>query len=198
MNSTFVNNRVGGGYGGAIDNYGTMSVMNSTFTGNHAVLSQYWEPGGSGGAIANYGTLSIVNSTLSGNTADVSGGGIYNEGIVTLTNSIIANSVTGGNCSGSFIDGGYNLEDTNTCGFSPTLHSLISTTAMLGPLQVNPPGLAIPTMALLFGSPAINAGDDAACPPTDERGVHRPIGPHCDIGAYEAFNRLWLFPVMRK
>jgi hypothetical protein len=37
----------------------------------------------------------------------------------------------------------------------------------------------------LFGSPAIGAGDPAACPPTDQRGVARPMGSGCDIGAFE-------------
>ena len=41
-------------------------------------------------------------------------------------------------------------------------------------------------MALLSGSTAIDAGDDAACPATDQRGVARPKGAHCDIGAFEA------------
>ncbi len=205
VNSTFAGNSAC--TGGGILNYGTLSVINSTFTGNHAFfLSDTPNPNnisGKGAAISNIvaaystGALSILNSTFSGNEADISGGGIYNEGTVTLTNSIIANSVTSGNCSGIFVDGGHNLEDANTCGFSPTLHSLISTTAMLGPVQANSPGQAIPTMALLFGSPAINAGDDAACPATDERGVHRPIGQHCDIGAYEAPNMVWLLQVMR-
>ena len=40
-------------------------------------------------------------------------------------------------------------------------------------------------MALLAGSPAIDAGGDANCPATDQRGVTRPQGSHCDIGAYE-------------
>jgi len=41
-------------------------------------------------------------------------------------------------------------------------------------------------MALLPGSPAINAGNNANCPSKDQRGVNRPQGSHCDIGAYEA------------
>jgi hypothetical protein len=41
-------------------------------------------------------------------------------------------------------------------------------------------------MALLSGSPAIDAGADAGCPTTDQRGVARPQGAHCDIGAYES------------
>ena len=43
-------------------------------------------------------------------------------------------------------------------------------------------------MALLPGSAAIDAGDDGICaaPPVnnrDQRGVARPQGAHCDIGA---------------
>jgi hypothetical protein len=38
------------------------------------------------------------------------------------------------------------------------------------------------TMALLPGSPAINAGDNITCPETDQRGVARPQGSQCDIG----------------
>jgi hypothetical protein len=41
------------------------------------------------------------------------------------------------------------------------------------------------TMALLPGSPAINAGDPADTPSTDQRGVPRPQGAGVDIGAYE-------------
>jgi hypothetical protein len=40
-------------------------------------------------------------------------------------------------------------------------------------------------MALLPGSPAIDAGGHVAAPPTDQRGVPRPFGPAADIGAYE-------------
>jgi hypothetical protein len=59
---------------------------------------------------------------------------------------------------------------------------------LLGPLADN--GCSRPTSALLAGSPAIDAGDDALLEPplslmTDERGVPRKIGPHVDIGAFE-------------
>ena len=52
----------------------------------------------------------------------------------------------------------------------------------LGPLQDN--GGPTPTHALLLGSPAIDAS--SACPATDQRGVTRPQGAGCDIGAFEA------------
>jgi hypothetical protein len=54
---------------------------------------------------------------------------------------------------------------------------------MLGPLADN--GGPTQTHALLPGSPAIDAGDNTACPATDQRGVTRPLGAACDIGAYE-------------
>jgi hypothetical protein len=60
---------------------------------------------------------------------------------------------------------------------------MINTEPLLGPLQNN--GGPTMTSALLSNSPAINTADNAACPPTDQRGVPRPQGPACDIGAYE-------------
>jgi hypothetical protein len=186
INSTFADNIAC--TGGGIVNGGTLRVINSTFTGNQAFFFNGAPPpyniSGKGGAIANIGTLNMLNVTLSGNEADVSGAGVYNYAAVTLTNSIIANSITGSNCGGIIIDGGHNLEDANTCGFSLTLHSLISTTPLLGPLQNN--GGPTLTMAPLPGSPAINAGDNASCPATDQRGVSRPQGGICDIGAVES------------
>jgi hypothetical protein len=59
------------------------------------------------------------------------------------------------------------------------------------------------TSALRPGSPAIDAGDNAGCPATDQRGVHRPIngdglsGAECDLGAYEAQLMLFLPIVTR-
>jgi hypothetical protein len=41
------------------------------------------------------------------------------------------------------------------------------------------------TIPLLENSSAINTGNDAICPATDQRGVARPQGAHCDIGAFE-------------
>ncbi|MBK8049100.1 MAG: hypothetical protein IPK16_19490 [Anaerolineales bacterium] len=54
---------------------------------------------------------------------------------------------------------------------------------MLKPLRDN--GGSTQTMALAFGSPAIDAGSSVNCPLTDQRGAARPNGPACDIGAYE-------------
>jgi hypothetical protein len=59
----------------------------------------------------------------------------------------------------------------------------------LGPLADN--GGPTLTMALLPGSPAIDAGDTATAPPTDQRGIPRPFSLAADIGAFE------LWPILR-
>ena len=77
---------------------------------------------------------------------------------------------------------------------------------MLGPLALNTaPGenAAVNdwTHALQADSPAIDAGNNANCPATDQRGVARPQGPTCDIGAYELVGdaQFYLFlPVTQK
>lgn len=169
-------------YGGGIRNYlgGVLNVNNSTISGNIATYCC-----NHGGGINNLGTLTISNSTTVGNT----GGGInwYPEMYtppVTLNNSIIANNLSGNDCSGNSItSAGYNLDSDGTCNLTGA-GDLPNTDPILGPLQDN--GGETETHALLTGSPAIDAGDNANCPPTDQRGVLRPQGPACDIGAYEA------------
>jgi predicted outer membrane repeat protein len=175
-NSTFSGNNAFGN-GGAIYNDGTLTVSNSTFSGNNTGASD-----ASGGAIFNSGTLTVSNSTFSGNSART-GGGISNYGTGTLKNTIIANSPSGGNCYGAIADGGGNLSYPDTT--CPGTNS----DPMLGPLQNNLGPTY--TMALGPGSAAIDAANDAICaaPPVnnrDQRGIARPQGPHCDIGAYEA------------
>ncbi|MFT3894170.1 MAG: M4 family metallopeptidase [Anaerolineales bacterium] len=58
-------------------------------------------------------------------------------------------------------------------------------------------GGATLTHALLTGSPAIDAGDPATCATTDQRGVARPQGAACDIGAFEGSASQTLLPVVR-
>jgi len=93
-NSTFSGNSTGGDGGGIYNGgTGTLTVSNSTFSGNS---TDYY-----GGGIYNQGTLTVSNSTFSGNFADNSGGGILNNGTLTLRNSILANSTSGGDCVNS-------------------------------------------------------------------------------------------------
>lgn len=174
--STFSSNSADWGGGGFFQHYGALTVTNSTLTDNNAGFA-------GGGVFCHYGTLIVSNSTFSGNSASF-GGGIDNyEGAATLKNTIVANSPTGGNCAGAMTNGGGNLSyPDSTC-------PGINRDPKLGPLQDN--GGPTHTMALLPGSWAIDAGNDATCAAApvnnlDQRGVARPYGSHCDSGAYEA------------
>jgi len=98
----------------------------------------------------------------------------------------VANSTSAPNCIGPISESaGYNLDSGASCGFSKST-DLTTTDPLLGPLFNY--GGPTSTMALLPGSPAIDHGGASVngCPTTDQRGVVRPQGPACDIGAYEA------------
>src|SRR5229473_3483470 len=76
--------------GGGILNYGTLTLSNSTLSGNSATYD--------GGGILNNGrgTVTISNSRLSGNSASggyyASGGGIFNSGTATISNSTLSDN----------------------------------------------------------------------------------------------------------
>jgi len=197
-NSTLSGNRAGCGSigcpggGGAIANYSGLTINNSTLTGN-SVSTHYTRP--RGGAILNGGILEISNSTLSGNTTSLlgQGGGLYNGGSARIQNTILAGSGASGNCYGTIASNGYNLSSDGTCNFN-SRGDLNNHDPLLGPLQNN--GGPTETMALLQGSPAIDAGNPSGCTDsqgqllkTDQRGMPRPdkedsVG--CDMGAYES------------
>jgi hypothetical protein len=168
--------------GGGIVNYGTLMVRNSALSGNTA--------NDIGGGIENIGTLTVQNSTLSGNSA-ARGSGIDNE-IVTLhlSNTILANSPSGGDCInfGTIATNDHNLikaTGSNACGLTNGAGgSLIGIDPLLSSLGNY--GGSTPTFALLPGSPAIDAGNNATCLAIDQRGAVRPQGAACDIGAFES------------
>lgn len=177
---------------GAIDSARVMTITNTTFFGNRTV-------GGSGGAIFfDFGAQpgNVINSTFSGNSSTVFNAN-PNE---TLINTILANSLSGGHCVGHVMTDGYNnIEDEATCGLDSFHGSMSNTNPKLGSLANN--GGATQTMALLIGSPAIDGVTYLApnsCPSTDQRGITRPKGLRCDIGAYEGiYNYLFLPLIMR-
>jgi hypothetical protein len=188
-NSTLSSNSAGW-VGGGIYNTRTLTLTNSTVSGNSAASYD-------GGGIYNTRTLTLTNSTLSGNSAHRSGGGIYNTGTLTLLkNAIVANSPSGGNCHsplGALTSHGYNLSDDTTCSsFFTQPGDLNDTPSGLDPDGLENNGGPTQTIALLATSPAVDAipasdCTDAAGIPvaTDQRGVVRPQGSGCDIGAFE-------------
>jgi hypothetical protein len=196
----------GGGIGGALSSSETMTVTNSTFFANQtgpggqsgSTGAGTGGDGGSGGAIASV-FATLTNLTIANNVAANSGGGVpggapgQGAGVISrspsgfrLRNSIIANNtattgVLNRNCAGIIEYGLFNLNypalDTGCAGSVGD--------PALGPLQDN--GGPTPTMSIAPPSPALDrvpaSGFD--CPPTDQRGVARPQGTACDLGAFE-------------
>jgi hypothetical protein len=137
-----------------------------------------------GGVEVGNGNFGINNVTIAENSA-VDGGGMHvqNPSLVTLRNSVLADN-PGGNCGGLPVTSlGYNLDTHSACLMGGP-GDLAAMGANLGPLADN--GGPTFTHALLPGSPALEAGEDATCEPGDQRGVIRPQGLHYDMGAYEA------------
>jgi len=160
--------------GGGIYHTGIGSVSNSTISGNtqNSFLSQ-----SGGGGIANSGLLFIYDSTLSGNTA-YSGSSIFNpNGTLMLGRSVVVVGDSSNSCFGTITDEGGNLQWPKG--------SCVGTSGdpLLGPLQDN--GGPTPTMLPGFGSGAIDAVDCDPAVSVDQRGVSRPQGEACDIGAVE-------------
>lgn len=87
--STVSGNVALGSDGGGIANAGTMTILDSTVSGNGS-------RGGNGGGITNTGNLSILDSTVSGNRATIYlGGGIYNAGLLNLADDTISDNSAG-------------------------------------------------------------------------------------------------------
>lgn len=200
--------------GGAIFNRGTVTMTNSTLTQNFTsggnggdVFTGNFIDGGNGGsaiggAIHNdSNSVFIVNCTLAtnsaaggsggisgftdnnGSTGASLGGNIYRKtGTVFVRNSILAKG-TGPNSTGVITDGGYNLSSDSTPAFLGSSTSRNNQNPKLASLAQN--GGISPTLALLPGSPAIDKADPNLCFGTDQRGVARPQGNACDIGAFE-------------
>ena len=200
-NSTLSGNSSGsGGFasGGAIStSLGNVTLTNSTLSGNNS--------SGDGGGIFSSGVVSVFNSTVSGNTSGNLGGGIHvtNRGSsITISNSIVAGNTDD--------DGAPDLRSGNNA--RTINYSLIGATGLtilgngnqvgtlmspldplLSPLADN--GGPTQTLALLAGSPAIDAGSDALAAglSSDQRGFPfvrsfddpTASGASVDIGSFE-------------
>lgn len=204
VNSTFSNNFSTTSCGAFENSGSTMLVLNSTLTGNTAKT---------GGAFCNQGSITMRNSTVGGNTASLGGGAFYQDSasVFKFGNTIIAgNFADGGAPEITFQAGAITSEGNNIVGDSagdaantrnPIAYQstdILDRSPMLGALSNN--GGTTPTLALLTGSPAIDAGsNNLAVDPsnnnfrliTDQRSYRRTVDGNfdgiatTDIGAYE-------------
>ena len=90
--------------------------------------------------------------------------------------------------AGNLAVNGHNLDGDNSCGGAqktPEETALGALSANGGPTVGSNGGTAMLTRKPGSSSPALNAAANDVCPPTDQRGVARPQGANCDIGAME-------------
>lgn len=184
------------GFGGGLFNRGSLTVRRSTIRGNRA---------SSGAALADAGTARIENTTISGNSAE-SGAAVYGAGDTRLTHVTLVGAAPGtaGTPALVAVDAGGVVRAGNTlfagpdalsCGGAGVLQDAggdvassargcpgTAGDAALGPLTGGSgPAVHVPGA----GSAALDAGVEANCLATDERGVGRPQGAACDAGAVE-------------
>jgi hypothetical protein len=182
----------GGNGGGIAASETPLRMTNVTVSGNRASAN-------GGGLILNNPPETVLqNVTVTANSVETdtgtpAGGGfrVLNGGpTIRLGNTIIAGNTRGAtgtpdDCRtpGPLASAGSNLvQDTGAClGLTGT--DLVGVAPLLEPLALN--GGPTATHALGPGSPAIDAGD-GGCASVDQRGLPRPQGPRCDLGAFEA------------
>lgn len=173
--------------GGGLLLLGSATITNTTVSGNQV-------QGNGGGIWLQTGSVALENVTVAENEA-AAGGGLYNSGAaVTLHNTLLAENeaAAGPDCGGSsYTSNGYNLVQNeadctlagsttgNLVGVDPQLEAL----ALMGELTYVHP--------LPATSPAVDAGDPAACPAEDQHHRLRPMDGDmngsgvCDMGAFE-------------
>lgn len=216
VDSTFHNNSAGR-QGGALWLYvlGHGRIENVTLEGNQTTAA-FNTVGQGGAAIIHLGIYEIVNTLFANNHAAYQAGALHAGGdgdpdrVVTLTNTIFYNNTLnigqtvpsetlwqGFHTNREMTDGGgniqypkdkpdpYNNDVNNWITANP-----IFADPLLGVLGMY--GGPTRTVALLEGSPAIDAAVAGACPAADQRGYPR-LGP-CDIGPFEYGSGLFQFP----
>ncbi len=179
-NVTISGNSTTSGPGAGLDNEGETSATNVTINGNQSAEA--------GGGVLNTstGVLAMTNTTIAENIAHEDAPGIRNLGssaAVTARDTIVADGCSG-TSTPAIASQGHNIDAGTGCGFAEA-GDMSGKNPLVGPLQNNGGAMGLPTMALAPSSPALDAGNNAVCPATDERGVPRPHGPVCDIGAFE-------------
>lgn len=174
---------------------GAISVVNSTI-GDANLISYFGISQLAGVQFG--GQITMSNSLLIASSTDGDVGFpvrvFRNEGVLTTRNNVIGDSSL--TSSDAFV--GFTPHPTDTVATSdgnlPTPLANIVDTALVS--RRNVPNQLLPrlannggptqTVALVAGSPALDTADGSICPPIDQRGVGRPQGPGCDIGAFEA------------
>lgn len=185
---TVEGNRAGGG--GGIEVTGALNLANATLSNNLSVAA-------GGGALRNSGVVTLHHVTIAGNVALNSGGGVHQfaAGGIELTNVLFAGNLDVlGNASDCFFQQApsqfqFSLWPQATCGSSAANGNHPNTVVDLPRLAISCNGAPGQEQTMTHDLPAGAAVDNGACIlpglAADQRGVARPQGPACDIGAVE-------------
>ncbi len=154
---TIENGNSGGNFGGGFENGGTLTLTNSTVSGNSA---------SSVGGIYNYGTLTLTNSTVSGNSVSNDVGGILNQGTLTLSNSTVSSNSASDDGGGIYNYGTLTLGNSTVSGNSASsygggIFNYGSLTAKNSIVANNAGGNCY--LSLTITSQGHNLSDDASC-----------------------------------
>ncbi|GAB4458698.1 MAG: hypothetical protein Kow0070_12700 [Anaerolineales bacterium] len=185
---TFANNIANRRGGGVLNENASPSLTNVTFYGNISNESAGGAPWGGGGMMNVTSSPTLNHVTFSGNNSVNASGTAGGDAIRNAVNSnpVIRNSIFWGDLNDEITSDG---TGTTTISYSVVQGgfaggtNIITTDPKLGALANN--GGFTQTVALGAGSSAQDAGNNSVCATSDQRGVTRPQGLVCDIGAYE-------------
>jgi hypothetical protein len=174
--------------GGGISNSSSLVLRNVTLSGNSLSAG----PGAglfnlSATARASLSFVSIVSNTIvNQSSAEASGLYVGPDSHVALTATVIAyNSVR--NCvaadGGVFQSFDHNVSSDAHCSFLTQPRDATGVDPQLAPLRF---GNGTYTHGPMQNSALLDVVDPAGCLSQDQRGVSRPQGPKCDVGAHEA------------
>lgn len=208
--STISGNTVEGGIlngqGGGLMVYATLSLVNTTVTGNRVANTGTNE---GGGVVASGSPATLTNTTITANTiapvgmmADAFGAGLSGNNLANVSGETNVPttplSVTARNTviAGNTVDGA--KEDCALITVASEVANVSSDTSCLftgassrqnqdvGFQALGNNGGPVDTRLLARTSPVIDLGTTTNCPATDARGLPRPSGASCDVGATEA------------
>lgn len=159
--------------GGGIANFaGAITLTNVTMRSNR---------GQDGAALRILaGTAALTNVSILENNADTLGSILERTGgTLTLRNTALSNPGNS-NCAQPLIGATFSLSSDASCGFGAGRDNVAM---QFRDVEFND-GFTL-TQVPFAGNPVIDSGTSVGCPATDQRGVARPSGLACDIGAVE-------------